>query len=87
MYAPDVAQGIDGRYYLYYFLGYTSRIGVAVCDTPAGQFEFLDYVHYPDGTLLGEKGEPLQFDPGVLVDDDGQVYLYTGFAPKNTPSF
>ena len=87
MYAPDVAQGIDGRYYLYYFLGYTSRIGVAVCDTPAGQFEFLDYVHYPDGTLLGEKGEPLQFDPGVLVDDDGQVYLYTGFAPKKYPKF
>ena len=21
------------------------------------------------------------FDPGVLVDDDGSVYMYTGFAP------
>lgn len=87
LYAPDVARGADGRYYLYYTLGYTSRVGVAVCDTPAGQYKFLDYVHYPDGTLLGQKGEPLQFDPGVFVDDDGQAYLYTGFAPKKYPKF
>ncbi|MBQ9081736.1 MAG: family 43 glycosylhydrolase [Clostridia bacterium] len=87
LYAPDVAQGADGRYYLYYTLGYTSRVGVAVCDTPAGKFEFLGYVRYEDGTLLGAKGEPLQFDPGVFVDDDGQTYLYTGFAPKKYPRF
>lgn len=87
LFAPDVAKGADGRYYLYYTLGYTSRIGVAVCDTPAGHYEFLDYVHYPDGTPLGAKGEPLQFDPGVFVDDDGQAYLYTGFAPESYPHF
>lgn len=87
LYAPDVCQGADGRYYLYYTLGYTSRIGVAVCDKPAGKFEFLDYVHYPDGTLLGARGEPLQFDPCVFADTTGEVYLYSGFAPTRYPKF
>ena len=39
MYAPDVVQGKDGRYYLYYFKGNERRIGVAVCDTPAGVYK------------------------------------------------
>lgn len=26
-----------------------------VCDTPAGRYEFYGYVHYPDGTRLGER--------------------------------
>ena len=34
LYAPDVVQGSDGRYYLYYFKGNSGIIGVAVCDTP-----------------------------------------------------
>ena len=87
LYAPDVARGTDGKFYLYYTLGYTSRIGVAVCDKPAGQYRFLGYVRYPDGTLLGAKGEPMQFDPAVFVDDDGQAYLYSGFAPEKYPKF
>ena len=33
--APDVVQGPDGRYYLYYCLDFLPEIGVAVCDTPA----------------------------------------------------
>jgi len=85
LYAPDVTQGADGRYYLYYVLDQLSVVSVAVCDTPAGKYEFYGYVHYPDGTLLGsgeaEKGQH-QFDPGVLYED-GKVYLYTGFCPKN----
>ena len=36
LYAPDVAQGPDGRYYLYYALDFVNVISVAVCDTPAG---------------------------------------------------
>lgn len=39
LYAPDVARGPDGRYYLYYALDGTSMISVAVCDTPAGAYE------------------------------------------------
>lgn len=85
MYAPDVCRGADGRYYLYYFLGYRGLICVAVCDTPAGKYEYYGHVKYADGTLLGKKDEPLQFDPGVFVDEDGKIYLYTGFGPVNYP--
>lgn len=85
LYAPDVAQGLDGRYYLYYVLDKVPVVSVAVCDTPAGQYEFYGYVHYQDGTLLGERDsdEP-HFDPAVLVADD-KVYLYTGFGGFNYP--
>jgi hypothetical protein len=86
LYAPDVCRGKDGKYYLYYFVGYKGLISVAVCDTPAGKYEFLGFVQYADGTPIGKKGEPLQFDPGVFVDDDGKIYLYTGFGPVNYPS-
>ena len=63
MYAPDVCRGPDGRYYLYYALAFTGRVSVAVCDEPAGKYEFYGFVHYPDGTLLGsETGGRFQFD-------------------------
>ena len=34
LFAPDVARGPDGRYYLYYAYDFLGAIGVAVCDTP-----------------------------------------------------
>ena len=80
LFAPDVARGKDGRYYLYYAFDFLGVIGVAVCDTPDGQYQFYGHVHYPDGTVWGRrKGDEFPFDPGVLVDDDGRVYLYSGF--------
>lgn len=80
LFAPDVARGPDGRYYLYYAFDFYGMIGVAVCDTPAGRYEFYGYVHYADGTIWGRrKGDQMPFDPAVLVDDDGSVYLYSGF--------
>jgi predicted GH43/DUF377 family glycosyl hydrolase len=86
LFAPDVQKGQDGRYYLYYAFDFLGVMAVAVCDTPAGKYEFYGHVHYADGTLLGSKeGDPFQFDPGVLVDDDGSVYLYSGFCPENFP--
>ena len=42
LYAPDVTQGPDGRYYLYYAFDFMGEMGVAVCDTPAGKYEFTD---------------------------------------------
>lgn len=79
LYAPDVTRGSDGRYYIYYVLDKVSIVSVAVCDTPAGQYEFYGYVHYADGERLGEKeGDEPQFDPAVLFEN-GKVYLYTGF--------
>ncbi len=79
LYAPDVTVGPDGRYYLYYVLDKKSVVSVAVCDTPAGQYEFYGYVHDQSGALLGERdGDEPQFDPGVLTEGD-RTYLYTGF--------
>lgn len=86
LYAPDVTVGPDGRYYLYYVLDKVSVVSVAVCDTPAGEYEFYGYVHYPDGTRLGEReGDEPQFDPGVLTEGD-ITYLYTGFCWQNDKS-
>lgn len=82
LWAPDVVQGRDGRFYLYYCLDFLLEIGVAVCDTPAGKYEFLGFVRHADGTLLGQReGDLGQFDPGIFIDDDGEIYLYSGNAP------
>ena len=83
LYAPDVTRGPDGRYYLYYAFDFLGQIGVAVCDTPAGKYEFYGKIHHKNGRILGKKrGEQFPFDPGVLTDDDGRVWLYSGFATK-----
>lgn len=80
LFAPDVCQGPDGRFYLYYAFDFMGIVGVAAADKPAGPFEFLGHVHYADGTAWGRKeGDTFPFDPAVLVDDDNRVYLYSGF--------
>lgn len=79
LYAPDVTVGPDGRYYLYYVLNELHIVSVAVCDTPAGKYEFYGYVQDKNGDILGDRpGDEAQFDPGVLTQD-GKTYLYTGF--------
>lgn len=81
--APDVAQGADGRYYLYYCVTFVPEVGVAVSDSPAGPFEFYGHIRYPESIRNGkELNEYLPFDPAVLVDDDGKVWLYYGFCPE-----
>lgn len=86
LYAPDVCKGPDGRYYLYYALDFYGIMSVAVCDSPAGQYEYYGDLKFPDGHVWGTRsGEPFPFDPGVLVDDDGRIYLYSGFATKIPP--
>lgn len=83
LFAPDVVQGPDGRFYLYYAFDFMGMMGVAVSDRPEGPFAYYGHVCYPDGTIWGNrKGDEFPFDPGVLVDDDGRVYLYSGFATK-----
>ena len=81
MYAPDVVQGNDGRFYLYYCMsgdfghgGYFGPVQVAVCDTPAGNFKYLGYVRNPDGTPMKKY---VCFDPAV-INDDGVIRLYYG---------
>lgn len=77
MYAPDVVQGRDGRYYLYYCVKFQDSIHVAVCDTPAGQYEFYGRVQYGDGRIMSEN-QP--YDPSVICTEEGN-FLYFGFAP------
>ena len=77
---------VDGRYYLYYVLDKESVVFVAVCDTPAGKYEFYGYVRYQDGTRLGEKaGDQPQFDPGVPARKT-TTCLYTGFCGRGDKS-
>jgi len=86
LFAPDVTQGPDGRYYLYYVLDGLPIVSVAVCETPAGEYRFYGYVTYSDGTILGEReGDQPQFDPGVLTEGD-VTYLYTGFCGRDDKS-
>ena len=80
LFAPDVTQGPDGRYYLYYVLDKIDVVSVAVCDTPAGRYQFLGYVQYADGTLLGRRaGDEPQFDPGVLTEGETTLSVHGVF--------
>ena len=64
MWAPDCVNR-DGKYYFYFPTG--RRIGLAVADKPYGPFKC--------------EAEPVEgargIDPCVLVDRDGQTYMYT----------
>ncbi|SHL58709.1 Glycosyl hydrolases family 43 [Anaerocolumna jejuensis DSM 15929] len=89
LYAPDVVQGVDGRYYMYYCLsafagkgGFSGPISVAVCDTPAGRYEYYGDIKYPSGNLMLRF---LPFDPGV-INDNGRFYLYYGWALPMGPT-
>ncbi len=85
MWAPDVAQGPDGRFYLYYCLSGDHGdipVSIAVCDTPCGSYEFYGHVQDKAGAKLGTRpGDKTAFDPAVLVDD-GRIWLYCGNGPQ-----
>ncbi len=79
MYAPDVVQGNDGRYYLYYALAggaFTGPIHVAVSDAPDGPFTYHGCVQNADGSPYWRN---ITFDPGV-INDNGTIRLYYGWA-------
>lgn len=77
IFVPDVARGPDGRYYLYYSMDLSGVVSVAVCDQPAGRYEYWGKVACPDGAVPKDF---VWFDPAVLVEDSG-IYLYSGSAP------
>jgi hypothetical protein len=82
LFAPDVVQGCDGKFYLYYTLASHYYISVAVCDTPAGKYTYYGAIQKSDGQRLEpapETGVP--YDPAIFRDDDGRVWLYYGFCP------
>lgn len=74
LFAPDVVE-LGGKYYLYAYI-VNAKGCVAVADRPEGPFRLLSRYeydipnHYDNGTFI---------DPGVLVDDDGRVYIYCGY--------
>lgn len=81
MYAPDVVEGNDGRYYLYYSMagdygvgGYVGPISVAVADSPVGPYVFLGFVRNKDGSPMEKY---VCFDPAVM-NDNGVIRLYYG---------
>ena len=76
IYAPDVVRGNDGRYYLYYCLLGDHYISVAVCDQPAGRYEYYGNVQNHDGSVLR------RFVPGdpAVINDDGVIRLYYGWS-------
>lgn len=75
LYAPDVVEK-DGKYYLYaYIMG--AKGCVAVSDKPEGPFELISSYEYTIPEEVCCNGWFI--DPGVLVDDDGKVYIYCGF--------
>lgn len=76
MAAPDVIRGPDGKYYLYYNTNGHMACHVGVSDRPEGPFRYYGDVQWPGGRPYTDYK---MFDPGVLVDDDGKVYLYVGF--------
>jgi arabinoxylan arabinofuranohydrolase len=75
-YAPDMV-ALNGKYYLFaQVLG--APCSVAVSDTPFGPFKVVSTIKAPAGASADFGGSGQYFDPGVLVDDDGKVYLYWG---------
>jgi len=70
LWAPD-AICVDGKYYLIFPARDKKgdfRLGVAIGDTPIGPFKPEE--NYIEGSY--------SIDPGILQDDDGEVYVYYG---------
>jgi hypothetical protein len=84
LWAPDVCRGSDGRYYLYYCRAFALEIGVAVSDTPCGPFVFYDYVRDGNEQIWDRD---LPFDPSVLFEDAGHIWLYSGFGADPMPAY
>lgn len=75
LYAPDVIEK-DGTYYLYTYI-LNGKGCVAAADRPEGPFEVLSTYQYHVPEEACDQGQFI--DPGVLVDDDGKVYIYCGY--------
>lgn len=79
LFAPDVVEK-DGKYYLYAYIQ-EAKGCVAVSDKPEGPFQLVSTYEYkiPAGEDESFCNGGIFIDPGVLVDDDGRVYIYCGF--------
>lgn len=85
MYAPDVVQGTDGRFYLYYAMAggcFTGPIHVAVSNSPAGPFDYYGCVKNSDGSVYTRH---VTFDPAVM-NDNGKIWMYYGWSLAVDPT-
>lgn len=79
--APAAAhKTIDGKEkFFLYFADNASGIGVLEADSPVGPFtDPIGDALIKPGVTPGTDGVVWYFDPAVMVDDDGQAYLYFG---------
>ena len=80
-YAPKVIAR-DGRFYFYAPVTHASipgrAIGVAVSDSPIGPFGDARGSALITGEMTNATEEFVNIDPAVLIDDDGQAYLFWG---------
>lgn len=74
LFAPDVVCK-DGKYYLYAYIE-GAKGCVAVSDKPEGPFTLISTYKY---NIPNHRDGGIFIDPGVLVDDDGRVYIYCGY--------
>lgn len=79
LYAPDVVEN-NGKYYLYAYI-LNSKGCVAVSDRPEGPFKVVSQYKYNISKDIdnGCFNNGIFTDPGVLVDDDGKVYIFCGY--------
>ena len=79
LFAPDVVEK-DGKYYLYAYI-MDAKGCVAVSDHPEGPFKLISKYEYRIPANAGDNfcNNGWFIDPGVLVDDDGRVYIYCGY--------
>lgn len=73
----------DGKFYWYAAVTHATikgkAIGVAVADHPAGPFtDALGYALISQDMLPPTDNEMANMDPTVLIDDDGQAYIFWG---------
>ena len=72
-----------GRFYWFVSVTHASikgkAIGIAVADNPAGPFtDAKDAALVTHDMLPSAKSELANLDPAILVDDDGQAYMFWG---------
>lgn len=71
----------NGKYYFYFSNGNVNT-GVMVADSPAGPYKDVLGKPLLDVDLTSTK----EYDPSVLIDDDGKAYLIFGHYRKTEPA-
>lgn len=79
LYAPDIVERMENGRKAYYFYPNNQAGGrhgmIARSERPDGPFTVFNWNEKNPRETVG----PLNFDPGILIDDDGRVYGYWGF--------